>query len=92
VGVESRNGKRLVRQVRTPIPTEGSALQGRIAAAEQSDALPIPVYAPLQGGRGNSSRHRLHLGMPRVQKVQHLLAVPHIARIVSQLHALAPTL
>jgi hypothetical protein len=60
----------------TPIPTEGSALQGRTAAAEQSVALLIPAYAPLAGGRGHakwplasaamptSSRHRGRVPRP----------------------------
>jgi hypothetical protein len=40
----------------TPIPTEGSALQGRTAAAEQSLVLLIPAYAPLSGGRSQRCR------------------------------------
>jgi hypothetical protein len=48
MGVKTVGSVWFVFDATTPIPTEGSALQGRTAAAEQSHALLIPAYAPWQ--------------------------------------------
>ena len=80
MGVESQKSKMLARaraEISNPTFPPGGAPR------------PPSRPSPPGGGRAKSGRHGLDLRMPRVQEVQHLPAMLHIARIVGQLHPIA---